>query len=68
MILQKWKDSEKIFVTMTNDGSGSVILANRFSVSKIITDRADDLSFSEMKLFDDRSLIAMITVAPEVDG
>lgn len=67
MILQKWKDSERIHVTVTNDDSGSMILAKRFSVSRVVSDSEDDGLFTSLCLFDDRSLLAQISVRTDVE-
>ena len=67
MILQKWKDSERIHVTVVNDDAGSMILAKRFSVSRVVSDSEDDEVFTSVCLFDDRSLLAKISVKTDVE-
>ena len=60
MILQKWKDSDKIHVTVVNDDSESVILANRYSVSRVV---ADD-GLTNIRLFDDSRMLMQFGVEP----
>jgi|GEM_PF-6661774 len=62
MILQKWKDSENIHVTMVNDGSGTIVAATRFSVSDIICDSEDDDSFRSIRLFDGNKIQMQLSV------
>ncbi len=62
MILQKWKDSEKIHVTIINDGSGTIVAATRFSVSDVICDSEDDDAFRSMRLFDGNKIQMQLAV------
>ncbi len=65
MILQKWKDHDIIYVTMANDESGSVMVANRFSVSEVFAD-GDDTEFTSLKMFDGKRMLMNLKVEPHV--
>lgn len=65
-ILQKWKDSERIYVTVTNNDSGSIILANRFSITEVATDRDGDRIVA-IRLFDGNRMLAQFSVMTEVE-
>ena len=63
MILQKWKGSDMIHVTVTNSTEGSIILANRFSVTDVTAD-GDDETLSTLRLFGDNELLMQLAVKP----
>lgn len=67
MILQKWYGSDKIYVTMVNDDSGTIMLGNRFSVTQIVPETDDDGSFSNIRLFDGGRMLMQIAVSKEND-
>ena len=61
MVLQKWRGSDSIHVTMANDPDGSIIAANRFSVNKVTSEyEGDDLA--SLRLFSETSLIMQLAV------
>lgn len=62
MLLQKWNDSDKIHFTVSNSEGGSVIAANRFSVSQVYSDTDDDDTMSYLRLFDDDRMIAQFSI------
>ncbi len=61
MIMQKWRDSEKIHVTMINNDVGSIIAANRFSVTDVVPEN-DTEDFRYLRFFDDGRMISQIWV------
>jgi len=61
MILQKWKGSDDIHVTMANDPDGSIIAANRFSVHRV-TSENDGEDITSVRLFSETSLIMQLAV------
>lgn len=62
MILQKWRDSDKIHVTVVNDDTGTMITANRFSVTDVLPEGPDD-GFRYIRLFDDGRMLSQIWVS-----
>lgn len=65
MILQKWCGSDKIYVTMVNDDSGTIMLGNRFSLTQIVPDTDDDNSFSNIRLFNGDSMLMQLAVSKD---
>ena len=61
MILQKWKDDDRIFATVTNNVKGSVILANRFCITDVYSDR----DLTQICLLNDDGIIARFSVEKE---
>ena len=66
MILQKWKDSERIYVTLVNDDSGTILQANRFWITDIIPDVGEDGELTCIRLFADGRMLSSISVAERV--
>jgi hypothetical protein len=63
MILQKWSGHDGIYVTMANAERGSVMVANRFSVSEVYAD-GDDAYFASLMLFDGKRMLMTLEVEP----
>ncbi len=66
MILQKWKGSDKIFVTMVNDDEGTILQANRFCITDVIADDDDDSRFMNVRLYSEGRMLSNISVMKEV--
>lgn len=66
MILQKWSGHDNIFITMANTEGGTVMLANRFSVSDVFADGDDD-SFTSVRLFDGERMLMSLMVEPKIE-
>ena len=65
MILQKWKSSDKIHVTMVTDDNGTILQANRLCVSDVVADNADDSGFMNIRLYTEGRMVANLAVAEE---
>lgn len=63
MILQKWKDSDKIHATMVVDDNGTILQANRFSISDVVADNDDDSGFKNLRLYADGRMVANLAIA-----
>ena len=64
VILQKWKASDRIFITVVNDDAESIILANRYPVTRLIADGDDD-DLTCIRLFDESRMILQVGVSPK---
>lgn len=62
MILQKWKDSDRIYATVVNDDKGTILQANRFSITDVVPDVYNDTDFTNIRLFSDGRMLSSISV------
>ena len=63
MILQKWSGHDNIYVTMSNDKRGSVMIANRFSITDVYSD-GDDNDFTSLRMYDGKRMLMCLEVEP----
>ena len=64
-ILQKWKGSDRIYMTVTPDDVGTILQANRFWVTDVVADDKDDGKFTNLRLYADGTMISNVSVAPD---
>ncbi len=64
MIMQKWKDSDRIYFTVSTNDDGTILQANRFSVTDAVADDADDDKFMNIRLYADGTMLSNISVMP----
>ena len=62
MIMQKWKDSDRIYFTICNNDDGTILQANRFYVTDAIADDTDDDRFMNVRLYADGAMLSNISV------
>jgi hypothetical protein len=65
MILQKWKGSDRIYVTMAADDKGTILQANRFWITDVVADDPDDGTFMNVRLYADGAMLSNISVEKE---
>lgn len=64
MIMQKWRGSDRIYITVVTDDDGTILQANRFSVTDVLADDADDERFMNVRLFSDGTMLSNLSVKP----
>ena len=62
MIMQKWKGSDKIHITISTSNDGTILQANRFYVTEVSADDADDEKFMNLRIYSDGAMISNFSV------
>ena len=63
IILQKWKDSDRIYATVVSDDTGTIIQANRFYITDVIPNSKDEKEITQIRLFSDGRMLSSVLVS-----